>query len=270
MVRSHRFDVSIDPQSLTKSAILPWLARIPVRIGFARGVGRELAPILNNHKVQPRTAHVIDRTMELLKPLGIENRQVHFQMPIHPAADENIVTFLRQARLTDRFAVLNPGAGWPSRVWPAQRYADVAKFLAQKCNLASVVVWAGDQEREWANTIVSGSTGKTTLAPRTNLRELAALLARATLFVGSDTGPLHLAVAVGTRCVSMFGPTRPKHSGPYGKQHVALQQFYQAGTSRQRRGGDNLAMRAIQVDAVCSACEQVLSDELAPSVDQAA
>ena len=88
------------------------------------------------------------------------------------------------------------------------------------------------------------------LAPDTSLSELAALCREARLFVGSDTGPLHLAAAVGTQCVAMYGPTKPSICGPYGQNHIALQSWYQDGTSSKRRGNDNSAMRDISVEMV--------------------
>ena len=90
------------------------------------------------------------------------------------------------------------------------------------------------------------------------LKEAFALLRRATMFVGSDTGPLHLAAAVGTTCVSMYGPTRPSDCGPYGQQHIALQSYYQDGSARERRRAPNDAMRAIDVEQVAEACGRVL------------
>jgi ADP-heptose:LPS heptosyltransferase len=105
---------------------------------------------------------------------------------------------------------------------------------------------------------VAAAEGNAVLAPDTKLVELAALARRAALFIGPDTGPLHLAAAVGTPCVGLYGPTRIERCGPYGKNHIALQAYYQGGTRRQRRRADNLAMQAIDVAHVCRACDDVL------------
>ena len=88
--------------------------------------------------------------------------------------------------------------------------------------------------------------------------ELTALLRSANLYLGSDTGPMHLAAAVGTRCVGLFGSTRPEDSGPYGEGHICLQAWYQSGTCRKRRKASNDAMRAITVEETCRACERIL------------
>jgi ADP-heptose:LPS heptosyltransferase len=155
-------------------------------------------------------------------------------------------------------AVINPGASWNSKLWPLDRYAEVARHLGQRHSLRSVVVWYGDVERSFAEEIVAGAGEHAVLAPPTKLHEVAALARAAALFISSDTGPLHLAAAVGTPCVAMYGPTRIGHCGPYGKQHIALQAYYQEGTRHQRRSGDNRAMQAISAIDVCGACDEIL------------
>ncbi len=257
-MRQHKFDVAIDPQSLTKSAVLAWLSGAKTRIGFARGAGRELAPILNNQLVKPSQPHVVDRQLELLRPLGIRRPSVKFQLPRDDRARRQIDDFIYRSHLGCGFAVINPGAGWRSRLWPPERFGAVAKHLGQTRSLPSVVAWAGDEERGWAEQIVARSGGHALLAPPTTLLELASLLRIARLYVGSDTGPMHIAVAAGTDSVVLHGTTRPEISGPYGPQHIAIQEYYQAGTSRERRSAGNEAMRAIQVESVCEACDRIL------------
>lgn len=144
-------------------------------------------------------------------------------------------------------------------MWPTESYARVVRQLDAEAGLPSVVIWAGSREREWAEAIVAQSSGGAVLAPATTLRELAALLRRACLYVGSDTGPTHLAAAVGTPCVALFGTTRPEVSGPYGSAHRCLQEYYQQGSSRERRRAANDAMRAIAWERVFEACQQVLA-----------
>ena len=97
------------------------------------------------------------------------------------------------------------------------------------------------------------------MAPATSLPELATLMRKAKLCVAADTGPLHLAAAVETPCVGLYGPTRPSECGPYGSQHHSVQTQYQGGSGRERRGGENEAMRAIEVSQVTDACDQMLS-----------
>jgi ADP-heptose:LPS heptosyltransferase len=119
-------------------------------------------------------------------------------------------------------------------------------------------VWGSADELPLAETIVATSGGEARLAPATSMRELAALCRRAALFVGSDTGPMHLAVAVGTPTISLHGPSRAEWCGAYGPQNIRLQARYEAGSALARRKADDSAMRAIGVEAVAEACERLL------------
>lgn len=253
-LRSLAIDTAIDVQSLSKSALVAWLSGAKRRIGLRRPWGRELSLVMNNVRVSPSSTHVVDGFLELLRPLGIDSPEVEFRIPEDPAAAAKI------AGLVDSpLAIINPGAGWASKQWPVERYAQVAAHLGRRHALRSFVVWHGDTERACAEQIVAGSAGHAILASPTNLTELAALARRAALFIGSDTGPLHLAAAVGTPCVGMYGTSRAERTGPYGPGHARLQAWYQDGTSRQRRNADNAAMRAITVEDACRACDEVLA-----------
>ncbi len=254
-----RVDTTLDPQGLTKSAVLAWLTGAKRRLGFRAPIGREISPWLNNELVSSRQRHVVDRYRELLAPLDAELSPVRFEVPRSPQAAQSMAAWLQSQHLDQQpLAILNPGAGWDSKVWPAERYAAVSRQLESEHDLRSVIVWAGEQERIWAKQIVAESCGAATLAPNTSLPDLAALLRRATLFVGSDTGPLHLAAAVGTPCVGIYGPTDPAECGPYGSGHRAVQTYLQTGTCRQRRQGPNDAMRAVSIEQVTAACAGVL------------
>lgn len=257
LLRQRQFDICLDPQSLTKSAALAWISGARSRIGFAKPQGRELSLVLNNVLIEPTTDHVVDRYLQLLEPLGILRPSVEFKFP--ETSHERIDNFIESVALTEGYAVLNPGAGWGSKVWPASCFAQLARYLGEQHQLPSVVVWAGDEEQGWADEIVAHSGGHAWKAPPTDLRELASVLRRAKLCVAGDTGPLHLAVAVGTRCVGLFGPTLPAVSGPYGPPHQSVQAYHQTGTSRERRRASNDAMAAIDLGDVRAACDRVLA-----------
>lgn len=264
-LRRYRFDIVVDAQSLTKSSVAGWLSGARQRIGFAPPQGRELAPWLNNVRVHKTRPHVVDAHLELLGPLGVRPAEVRFEMPRCPGAASAMAPFLADGRLTAGFAVVNPGAGWDSKLWPAERYAEVAGRLGRDHDLPTVVVWAGDRERAWAEQIVRCNAEQSILAPQTNLPELVELLRRALLFVGSDTGPMHMAAAVGTPCVAIFGPTLPEVCGPYGNRHITLQAYHQDGNSRERRGAADHAMRAVTAGQVYQACAKVLATRVDPT-----
>ena len=262
VLRRLRPDITLDPQGLTKSGLVAWLSGARRRIGLARPASREINPWLQTERVAPEAQHRVRRYLALLRPLGVVQPEVRFDLAIPPAVQQAVDGALAVCAGGHRLAVLNPGAGWDAKRWPEERYAQVAQHLAS-CGLRSVVVWAGNRERAWAETIVAQARGAAALAPSTTLVELAAVLKRAQLFVGSDTGPLHLAAAVGTPCVALFGASSGQDCGPLGPWHVVLQRAWDRSPGRKRRGADNWAMRQITAADVCAACDRILQSPCA-------
>ncbi|HTQ40147.1 MAG TPA: glycosyltransferase family 9 protein [Pirellulales bacterium] len=254
-----RIEVAVDCQSITKTALAAWLSGAKLRIGCKGKYGCELSPLLNNHLIEPSSPHLTDRSLELLAPLGIHSPQVEFQLPVAAAAMESANGYLREMGLDRGFALINPGATWNSKLWVMERFGEVACHLGRRHGLPSLVVWGGENELNWAREIVAHSDGHARLARKTSLPELAAICRAARIFIGSDTGPLHMAVAVGTPSVGIYGATRPEDCGPYGPQNIALQERYHDGSRKERRLADNSAMRLVQVDQVCGACDTILS-----------
>ncbi len=258
-LRDLHFEVAIDLQCLTKSALVAWLSGAPRRLGAGGTDGRELSKWWNNELTNCDTSHVVDHYLQILKPLGINEPGVRFRMA---ARDEDLQfaeqTLANASLLASRFAILNPGAGWPSKIWPAERYGEVAQHLRRVHGIQSLAVWGGDEERPLAETIVATSGGAAVLAPPTTLLQLAALARQARLFVSSDTGPMHLAVAVDTPTISLHGTSRSEWCGAYGPDNLRLQAYYQEGSSRERRSAENIAMRAIGVEKVTLACDELL------------
>ncbi|ADB14861.1 glycosyl transferase family 9 [Pirellula staleyi DSM 6068] len=251
--------LAIDPQGLTKSSLLGWLSGAQQRIGAAAPWGRELSTYFNNFRVRCEKRHIVDRTLELLLPLGVKKTEVRFDLPRYHAAEASMANFLSRDELYRGYAVLNVGAGWQSKLWPADRYASVARHLLDAWNLPSLVTWSGAEEKQAAEQVVQLAQGAAIMAPDTSLTELATLLRPATVLVGSDTGPMHLAAALGVRVVALHGSTRREESGPYGPANVAIQAYFQSGTSRERRSAQNDAMRAIEASEVQHACDMILS-----------
>ena len=255
-----RFDAAFDCQGLTKSALGGWLSGAPLRAGFRGQHGGELSPWLNNTLIPATSPHVTDRSLELLQPLGLAHAPgdgVAWGIRPQASAEEAIAAWLGDTG--DRpFAVINPGATWPSKLWSMPRFGELAQRLRDRFKLPTVVVWGGRQEEAWAAEIVAASDGAARLSPPTTLHELAALLGSARLMVSSDTGPMHLAVAMGAPTVGLHGATRPCDCGPYGPPNVGLLKQLQTGGRRERRTADNTAMLSLTVDDVFAACSDVL------------
>jgi heptosyltransferase-1 len=259
-----RFDTAIDLQCLTKSAIAASLSGARRRIGKGGDDGRELSRWFHNELVPCGGDHVIEHYLDLLRPLGITSPRVRFDLPESEADGRMAMELLAQSGLSARrFALVNPGAGWPSKVWPAERYGELARRLADTHCLATVAVWGTPSELPLAEAIVAASGGHARLAPATSMTELGALCRRAAIFVGSDTGPMHLAVAVGTPTISLHGPSRAEWCGAYGPLNIRLQVRYEDGSALERRKADDSAMRAIDVKMVAAACDRLLGEPAA-------
>ena len=260
-------DVTIDVQGLAKSAIAAGLSGAKQRIGFGDEKGRELSWVLNNRLVRSGSRHIIDSNLELLRPLGIQSPTVHFDLPESEEDGQSARRIVIEAGISDRFAIINVGAGWPSKLWRPDRYGQVARHLGKNRGLPTMVVWAGPEEYNLARQVVVASGGQAVQAPDTSLTELAALARRACLLVGSDTGPLHMAVAVGTPCVGLYGPMPAHRNGPYGPQNIALQAVRSEGISRRQRKASREMMDAITVSMVCGACDRILQRAGSPSAE---
>jgi lipopolysaccharide heptosyltransferase I len=202
---------SVDFQGLVKSAMLGWLSGARTRIGFASGAIREKPALLfTNRKVPVDTAkHVVDQNLELAAAAGAILPPPEVPWERFPADPEGKLAAFRGA------TVLLPGAGKANKLWPVERFRELARQIGEN----ALVVW-GPGERELAEAIGART------APPTNLRELAFILREARAVVGADTGPLHLAAALGTTVVGLYGPTDPRRNGPYGQVTHCIERYH--------------------------------------------
>jgi lipopolysaccharide heptosyltransferase I len=226
-IRSARFDVAIDLQGLMKSGLLMAYTGAPLRIGFSADHCRErLNCLFTNRRVRPpaRAVHVVDQYLSLLVPLGVEPGPVEFHVPIPALAERRMDEFLGEqgVKRHDLLVAINPGAGRDNKRWPVAHFRRLADRLAQEPDVRVLLLW-GPDEIHMARQIRDGLHPRAILAPPTDLHELAALLRRSALMVANDTGPLHLAAALGTATVGLFGPTRAERNGPYGPRGRGLQ-----------------------------------------------
>jgi ADP-heptose:LPS heptosyltransferase len=215
-LRARRYDVALDLQGLWKSAGWARLSGARRVVGFARAWRREPLSSLLLGEAAPLASgasHVIDKNLALLRPLGLEvigGRD--FPLPDAPESRSRIARRLSELGARD-FVVLNPGGGWASKLWPAERLAGLARRL-RALGLLPLVSF-GPGEEPLAEQVVAASGGAAVRSFPTSLLELVELVRRARIVVASDTGPLHLACAVGTPVVALFGPTDPARNGPF-------------------------------------------------------
>jgi len=264
-LRAMRIEIAIDAQGLAKSAVAAWLSGARRRIGFGGRWGRELSTWLNTETVDTGSGHAVDRNVALLRPLEIESPTIRFQVPESASDRVAVERLIRELGVEGGYAMIAAGAGWPSKRWPSDRFAAVASYLSASWGLPTLVSWGSESERGVADEIAGGSPGAARRLPKVSLPQLAAIARRAQLFVGSDTGPLHIAAAVGTPCVGLYGPWPAAEHGPYGEGHIALQKGFLRGSTRQRRRASPAYIEAITVEMACRACDEILRRRCAPS-----
>lgn len=213
-IRKEKFTTAIDYQGLWKSAAFPFLGRVPRRIGFASRSVREFGvPLLYTDRVRCAEVHIADQNGELSAHAGARNGVAPFQLSV-PSLQEAFALQLLRSFGVDRYVVLSPGGGWRSKCWPPKCYGALCQQIHSKLGLRCVLNQGpGDEERIAAVKAASGDAAP--IACNTSLYQLMVFLRNAHCLVAGDTGPLHLAVALGTPTVALFGPTDPARNGPY-------------------------------------------------------
>jgi len=252
-LRPRRYDVAIDFQGLLKSAALARLSGATRVVGFDRAALREpmAAPLYTERVATGEGRHVIQKNLGLAAALGAATDRIEF--PLSEVRSVRISDFL--ARAPRPFALLNPGAAWPNKRWPPERFAHVARELVARHGLASVVLW-GPGEADLAASVAAASGGAATVAPETGLADLVALARAASLMISGDTGPTHIAAAVGVPIVSLFGPTTPVRNGPWDPDDLAISRYDRCDCHyerRCRRNSDTWCLATIDVDEVLQA-----------------
>lgn len=236
-IRQPAYDVAIDFQGLMKSAVLARASGAPRVIGFSIWHLREKAarPFYSEtHRETPveRADHVVRKNLALLRSLGIDDTTIRFPLR---EVDSRALADLREMLGGEHpFALINPGAAWPNKRWPPERFGEIAAFLREVRGLPSFVLW-GRGEEGLAGAVMETSSGAARVAPPTDVPDLVALSRHASLMVSGDTGPLHIAAAVGTPTVSLFGPTDPQRNGPWNQDDVAVSRYGACGCHYERR-----------------------------------
>ena len=216
-IRAERYDVALDFQGNFKGALHAWLSGSPERIGFARGHCNELNWLFSTLRVRPTTEYRVEKFLSLLAPLGIKPARPHYVLPRSEESRSRARRFLSELGWEEGdYIVLHPGTSEFGKIkrWPVDRFGALAHRLRKEGHRV-LVVW-GPGERGMADAIAeAGGPGVRVAMETRSILDLAELIAGARVFVGADSGPLHIASAVGVRSVALFGPKDPAVYGPY-------------------------------------------------------
>jgi heptosyltransferase I len=250
-LRAQRYEMAVDFQGAVRSALLARWSGAPVTYGVAQP-RENVASMFYTRQVISRGSHVVEQNLSLAEAVAHGSLQIPTTEFPHDTAVE--------ARCADRlqrgsdFVLLNPGAGWGAKQWPAARYGDVARQLA-KDGMKSLINF-GPGEEALMRAVEAASEG-VAQGIACSLTELIALTRRARLFIGGDTGPMHLAAALGIPVVAIFGPTNPARNGPFGTRSIVLRNPASA-TTHSRRAQPDPGLLEISSDEVVAAARALL------------
>jgi heptosyltransferase-1 len=263
-LRANSFSSAIDYQGLWKSAMLPFFGAVLKRIGFSSATVREFGvPLLYSDRVKTTKSHIADQNGDLSLRAGAQRGTAPVSLQI-PAQDQAAVCVRLRAQGLDRYIVISPGGGWRSKCWPAERFGALCSNLRDSLGLRTIVnVGPGDDDL--AAAIVRESGDADPFVHRGSLGELMALLRGAACAVAGDTGPLHLAAALGTPLVALFGPTDPARNGPYqvskpnaSELKTVVLRVPGVRTTHAREEQSHASMLAITVDQVLDAVRRCI------------
>jgi ADP-heptose:LPS heptosyltransferase len=223
-----RADVAIDFQGLIKSGFVAFKSRASRRIGFeSRELREQPSKLFLTQQISTsHLNHVIEKNLELARAAiasvgATESSSDSYEFPIAISSDDEKYVEALIENQPGQFAIINPGGGWPTKLWPPQRYAELGDWLWSECALASFVTY-GPGEEALAQAVSSIVKSDHVRPAASTLKQFVALARRAALFVGGDTGPLHLAAASRTPIVGLYGPTSPERNGPFDPRDVTV------------------------------------------------
>ena len=250
------YEAAVDFQGLWKSAIIALLAGAKARVGLAEPWLREPgAAVLYTARVPVAGRHVVEESLALVEYLGARVGLWQFPLPHTPEADKFVDDQLARLEARD-FMIINPGGGWKAKRWAPENYALLLRRLEARFSRKLLLTGSPDEQELILGILKSAGTRRAFYFP-SNVVQFIALARRAQLFLGGDTGPMHLAAAVGTPLVAIHGPTDPARNGPFNSADIAL--YNRAPVNHSRRDPNADYIEGISVECVEAAIEERLA-----------
>ncbi|PKN51209.1 MAG: lipopolysaccharide heptosyltransferase II [Deltaproteobacteria bacterium HGW-Deltaproteobacteria-13] len=219
-LRQRPYDLVIDFHGLFKSSIIVLLSRGKRKLGYDSM--QELSGLFLNEKIpEDMNKHAVDRYLDFPRYLGAKIDNAQFVLPSHEEAEVKVQNLLRKYNLEDKkFIAINPVALWETKLWNNEKFARLADLIHDQLQMK--VVFTGNEKKSIEDITSFMTTEKINLGGETSLPELACLYKKTQLVISTDSGPMHLAAAVGTPVIALFGPTDPARTGPYGPGHRVI------------------------------------------------
>lgn len=256
-LREVAYEAAIDFQGLFKSGLIAWLSHSQARLGLAEYWLREpAAGVFYTERVSARgRQHVIEESLALVERLGARSNHWQFPLP-RTVTDDRYVEQQLASRGAGDFIIISPGGGWITKRWSPDNYAELIRFLDSELPW-KVLLTGSPEEEELIQEILRGAGSRAASYFPSTIVQFIALARRAKLFVGGDTGPLHLAAAVGTPIVAIYGPTDPARNGPFSRNDVTLSNRGRIDHTRRTRTPAYLS--GVSTESVLAAIRQRLA-----------
>jgi heptosyltransferase-1 len=240
-LKKEKYDIVFDLQGLLRSGIITSTGDAPVRIGFKEA--REGSRFFYTHKVEGgKNIHAVDRYLKMAQFVGCDISDIIFPLP----SGTQTSPFIKSSLSAREYSVIVPGARWKTKRWPAEKFGKLSSHLPLK----SIIV-GGRDDKDIADEIVSLSSGRAmSLAGKTDLMELIEVMKHAKFVVSNDSGPMHIAAALGIPVFAIFGPTDPEKTGPYGKGHTVIRENVPCAPCFRRTCEDLKCMNSLSVEKV--------------------
>ena len=264
-LRDTRYDMILDFQALLKSGILIAIARGRRKIGFGKGLEHmEHSYIFLKERIPAvdMEIHALSRGIMLLHAVGIPTNEIEYKLPVSDHDRKKIDKLMKQHGINGMKSLIaiNPVAKWETKLWPNKKFAELADTLIDQFNM-KIVFTGGIKDYLIIQAITSSMKRRAiNFAGKTTLTELAALYEKAALVISTDTGPMHLAAAMGTPVVALFGPTAPWRTGPYGKGHQVITAGLECSPCFKRRCETTDCMYQISMDQILEGVQKVLKN----------
>lgn len=259
-VRGKEFDLVIDLFGNPRTALITRLSGARYRVGF-RFRGRSYA---YNIPVPPRggDVHNTQFNLDAIEAIGVDIQDRNIYFHVTPNDDEVVGAVLKSEGLAGKFiAGINAGGGWYTKRWVLERFARLADLLIEQYKASVILLWGPGQKSD-VESIQSMMKHKAFIPPETTLLQLGALLKRCSILISNDSGPMHIAAAVGTPVVGIYGPTNPILQGPYGSRHVVVRNetLECLGCNFTRCPIGHPCMRELSVDDVLNGVKRLLKE----------
>jgi heptosyltransferase I len=257
-LRQRPYDLVIDFHGLLKSSLVVLISGGKRKLGYDSL--QELSGLFLNEKIpEDMNEHAVDRYLDFPRYLGAKTGRAEFALPVDGEAEARTKLLLKKYDLTEKkYIAINPIAFWGTKLWDNEKFARLADLITGELNIK--VVFTGS-ERKKIEEITSRMAAKAVnLGGETSLLELASLYRKALMLITTDSGPMHLAAAVGTPVVALFGPTDPARTGPYGLGHTVIRRSLSCSPCFLKRCSTRKCMQDIAIEEVLAAVEGRLRD----------